>query len=131
MLIKIDFLLFLFKPNKFLPNILIINAVGVTTTKKTMPITIGDIKFPNKTPNLNQILFKGVKIDEFKKPKIKKIIAGIIGQILILLSLRSGNNAIIKKIQRKLFQNFCLKIFLFYFYSYIYRKIIILEYISL
>ena len=63
MLIKIDFLLFLFKPNKFLPNILIINAVGVTTTKKTMPITIGDIKFPNKTPNLNQILFKGFKID--------------------------------------------------------------------
>tara|TARA_B110000914_G_C15243556_1_gene345257 strand:- start:109 stop:369 length:261 start_codon:yes stop_codon:yes gene_type:complete len=66
-----------------------------------MPITIGDIKFPNKIPNLNQILFKGVKIDEFNEPKIKKIIAGIIAQILILLSLNNGNNEIIKKNKKK------------------------------
>jgi len=84
-----------------LPNILINNAVGVTTRKKTTPITTGDIKFPNKIPNLNQILFKGVKIGEFKKPKIKKIIAGIIAQILILLSLSNGNNEIIKKNTKK------------------------------
>ena len=35
--------------------------VGVTTTKKTIAITIGEMIFPNKIPNLNQILFKGVK----------------------------------------------------------------------
>tara|TARA_B100000795_G_scaffold213942_1_gene167636 strand:- start:39 stop:332 length:294 start_codon:yes stop_codon:yes gene_type:complete len=62
-----------------------------------MPITIGDIKLPSKIPNLNQILFKGLKIGEFNKPKIKKIIAGIIAQILILPYLNNGNNEIVKK----------------------------------
>ena len=69
--------------------------------KKTIPITIGDIKFPNKIPNLNQILFNRCQKLKFKKPKIKKIIAGIIAQILILLSLSSGNNEIIKKNTKK------------------------------
>ena len=36
-------------------------------TKKTIPITIGETKLPNKIPNLNQILFNGVKIFEFNK----------------------------------------------------------------
>ena len=62
-----------------------------------MPITIGEIMPPSITPNLNQILFNGLKIGEFNKPKIKKIIAGIIAQILILLCLNNGNNEIIKK----------------------------------
>ena len=75
-------------------------TVGVTTAKKTIPITIGDIKLPNKIPNLNQILFKGVKIDEFNKPKIKKIIAIITAQILIFPSLNNGNIEIIKKIKK-------------------------------
>ena len=52
-------------------------TLGVTIAKKTIPITIGDIIVPNKIPNLNQILFKGVKIEEFNKPKIKKITARI------------------------------------------------------
>ena len=95
--IQYDFLLFLFKPNKFLPNIFIINEVGVTMAKKTIPITIGDTKLPNKIPNLNQILFKGLKIDEFNRPNIKKIIASIIAQILILPSSNNGNNEIIRK----------------------------------
>ena len=60
-----------------MPKALIKNAVGVITIKKTKPIIIGDIKFPNKIPNLNQILFKGDKAEEFNKPKIKKIIATI------------------------------------------------------
>ncbi len=34
----------------------------------------GDIILLKNIPNLNQILFKGVKILEFNKPKTKKII---------------------------------------------------------
>ena len=73
----------------------------MTTIKKTIAITIGETIDPNKIPNLNQILFKGLKIGEFNKPKIKKIIEGIIAQILILPSLNNGNNEIIKKNVKK------------------------------
>ena len=58
---------------------------------------MGDIKFPNKIPNLNQILFKGDNTDEFKRPKIKKIIATTTAQILIFSSLNNGNIDTIKK----------------------------------
>ena len=56
---------------------------------------------PSKIPNLNQILFNGDKIFEFSKPKIKKVIAITMAQILILPSLNSGNNEIIKKTTEK------------------------------
>ena len=46
----------------------------VTTKKKIIPIMIGEIIFPKKIPNLNHNLFKGDKIFEFNKPKIRKII---------------------------------------------------------
>jgi hypothetical protein len=62
-----------------------------------MPITIGEITFPNKIPNLDQILFNGYRIDEFNKPKIKKTIEAINTQIMILPPLSNGNNEIIKK----------------------------------
>ncbi len=71
--------------------------MGVTIAKKTMLITIGETKLPNRIPNLNQILFNGVKNFEFNNPKIKKIIAIIKGQILIFPSLNKGNIDIIKK----------------------------------
>ncbi len=74
-----------------------IRDVGVTIAKKTIPMTIGEIKLPNKIPNLNQILFNGVRIFEFKSPKIKKIIAIIKDQILIFPSLNKGNIDTIKK----------------------------------
>ena len=60
-------------------------------------MTIGEIKFPSKIPNLNQILFRGFKIDEFNKPKLKKIVASTIDQILIFPSFNNGNNETIKK----------------------------------
>ena len=47
-------------------------AVGVTTKKNIIPIIIGEMIFPRKIPNLNQILFKGVSNFEFINPKIKK-----------------------------------------------------------
>ena len=75
--------------------------MGVTITKKTMPITIGETKIPNRIPNLNQILFSGVKTFEFSNPKIKKIIAIIKDQILIFPSLNKGNIETIKKNRKK------------------------------
>ena len=47
--------------------------MGVTNKKKTNPIIIGEINFPSKIPNLNHNKLKGVRIEEFKKPKTKKI----------------------------------------------------------
>ena len=62
---------------------------------------IGDIKLPNKIPNLNQILLSGVKIFEFKIPKIKKIIAIIKDQILIFSPVNIGYIETIKKNRKK------------------------------
>ena len=75
--------------------------MGVTITKKTIPITIGETKLPNKIPNLNQILFNGVRTFEFNNPKIKKIIAIIKDQILTFSSLNKGNTDTIKKNKKK------------------------------
>ena len=75
--------------------------MGVTIAKKTIPITIGETKLPNRIPNLNQILFNGDKIFEFNNPKTKKIIAIIKDQILIFSSLIKGNIETIKKKRKK------------------------------
>jgi len=90
-----------FKFNKFFPRSLIIRDVGVTIAKKTIPITIGETRLPSKIPNLNQILFKGVRIFEFINPKTKKNIAIIKDQILIFPSLNKGNIETIKKNRKK------------------------------
>ena len=94
-------MLFFFKFNKFFPKTLIIRDVGVTTAKKTIPITIGDTRLPNRIPNLNQVLFNGVKTFELSNPKTKKNIAIIKDQILIFPSLNKGNIETIKKKRKK------------------------------
>ncbi len=71
--------------------------MGVTIAKKTIPMSIGETNLPNKIPNLNQILFKGVRIFEFKIPKIKKIIEIIKDQNLIFPPSNKGNIETIKK----------------------------------
>ena len=71
--------------------------VGVTTKKNTIPITTGEIIFPNNIPILNHILFKGVKIFDFINPKIKKTTEIISDQYLISLTLNRGQIAMIKK----------------------------------
>ena len=53
------------------------------TDKYIKNIITGEIILPNNSPNLTQILFKGVKIFEFNKPKIKKISDKISGNIFI------------------------------------------------
>ena len=92
-----ELLLFFFKFNKFFPKIFIINDVGVIIKKKIIPNIIGEIRFPSKIPNLNQILLKGVKILEFNNPKIKKVTAINRDHILISPSFIRGYVAIIKK----------------------------------
>ena len=62
-----------------------------------MPITIGEITLPSKIPNLNQILFNGVKITEFSMPRIKKVTASIIDHTLIFPLFNNGNIETIKK----------------------------------
>ena len=47
-----------------------------------IPITIGETMVPRNNPNLNQILFKGVRIFEFSIPKAKNIIEIISDQCL-------------------------------------------------
>ena len=71
--------------------------MGVTITKKTAPMTTGETNLPNKIPNLNQTWFNGVRIFEFKIPKIKKIIETIRDQTLIFPSFNNGNIETIKK----------------------------------
>ena len=76
---------------------------------------MGDIKFPNKIPNLNQILFKGDNTDEFKRPKIKKIIATTIAQTLTLPSLNNGNKEMIIKNIKKTIPKFLFDEILIFF----------------
>ena len=64
-------------------------------------MSIGETKPLNNIPNLNQILFNGVKIFEFINPKIKKNKAIIKDQILIFPSLNKGNIETIKKNRKK------------------------------
>ena len=64
--------------------------MGVTTKKNINAIISGEIIFPKKRPNINQSLFNGDKILEFRRPKIKKIIDIIKGKNLIFPSLING-----------------------------------------
>ena len=86
--------------------------MGVTTKKNTSPIIIGEIIFPNNNPNLNQILFKGVKIFEFIKPNTKKINEITKDQILSSSLLIRGYVAIIKKTTKKTIPKLLLELIL-------------------
>ena len=73
----------LFKPNKSFLNSLTSIPIGVTTKKKTKPITIGDIIFPSKNPNLTHNLFKNVNKLGLIMVIIKNTKDTITGHILI------------------------------------------------
>ena len=64
-------------------------------------MTIGAIMEPNTIPNLNHRMFNGVNSFEFIRPKIKKIIAIMIDQILGMPSYVSGHKDMIKKTTKK------------------------------
>ena len=64
--------------------------MGVTTRKKIIPKTTGEIIFPKNIPNLNQSLFNGVKNFEFKRPKTKKIKEITADHILIFSPFING-----------------------------------------
>ena len=86
--------------------------MGETTKKNIIPITNGETIFPKNTPNLNQVLFKGVKILEFIDPKIRKINEIIKAHILKFPSLIKGNRAIIKKTTKNTIPKLLLELIL-------------------
>ena len=75
--------------------------MGVTTRKKIIPKTTGEIIFPKNIPNLNQTLFKGAKNLEFNKPKTRKIREIINDHTLILWPFINGYKQISKKTIKK------------------------------
>mgnify|MGYP007000048423 CR=1 len=77
-----------------------INPVGVITKKNIIPITIGETTLPKRSPNLNHILFSGLRYLEFNNPKIKKNIEIIRDHIIILSPLNKGYIEIIKKTKK-------------------------------
>ena len=74
-----------------------IKPVGVTTKKKTKLIITGEAILPNSNPSLNHNKLSGASNFEFNKPKIKKIIEIINGQIFKFSSKKVGYIAISKK----------------------------------
>jgi len=66
-------------------------------TKNKIPITIGDIKLPKKSPNLVQILLRGASIYGLNKPKVINTPLRIRDQILISPLSNKGQRDIIRK----------------------------------
>ena len=82
--------------------------------KNIIPIINGDKVFPSISPNLNHILFKGVRTLEFNRPSSKKIVEIIKDHILKSSFLVIGYKDINKKTTKILFQNFYFELtFLF------------------
>ena len=79
-----------------------------------MASTIGEIILPNNSPNLIQILFKGVKNFDFKRPKIKNKILIISDQFLRSFPFNSGHNEIVKKTTKKRIPKLLLLFFFFF-----------------
>jgi len=77
------------------------SEIGVITIKNTTLITIGETTLPINKPNLNQILFNGVRVFEFSKPKTNNIAEIINDQILILSPFIRGYKEINKKNVKK------------------------------
>lgn len=73
--------------------------VGVITVKNIIIIIIGEIIFPKIIPNLNHILFNGVKIFEFSIPNVRNKNEIIINNILIFPLFSNGYKPIAKKMK--------------------------------
>lgn len=97
------------------------------TIKKIINMTIGEVKFPIKIPNLNHNLFNGVKIFELNNPKIKKVRDMVNSQILILPFLNNVNIDKIKKNIKKTIPKFLLDgIFIFFIFILISKIVVII-----
>ena len=81
--------------------IFITRPIGVTTRKKTTPMTTGETIAPKIIPNLNHSLFNGVNSFEFINPKIKKTEEIIADQNLTGSSYVKGHMHTIKKTMKK------------------------------
>jgi hypothetical protein len=78
-------------------------------------MTIGETIFPRIIPNLNQSLFRGVKIDEFNKPRIKNIKQSTSDHILRSPSLNNGYIETIRKTKKKTIPKLLLELVLMFF----------------
>ena len=88
--------------------------IGVISKKKIIERTIGEIIFPNNSPNLIQILFKGFKNLESKRPNIKKIKAINKDHIRKSPALSNGHiEIIIKTIKKRIPKPLLFSFFLF------------------
>ena len=74
--------------------------MGVTTKKKTKPITIGETILPRKIPNLCHSLFNGVKKFELRAPKIKNSTDNNKAHTLNSTNDLKGQKDIIKKTKK-------------------------------
>ena len=74
--------------------------MGVTIVKNIINIIIGETICPKIIPNLNHILFNGVKIFEFNKPNIRNKNEIIINNVLMLPSFSNGYRPIAKKTKK-------------------------------
>ena len=99
--IQYDLFLLNLKLSRSFFNNFIIKPIGVTTRKKIIPIIKGETIFPKKIPNLNHILFNGVKTFEFKSPKVKKNNEIKSAHTLMLPWSNKGYAAITKKTIKK------------------------------
>ena len=75
---------------------------------------MGAMIFPNKSPNLIQIKFKGVKTFEFKIPSIKNVNEIITDHTLISLPFNNGQKAISKKTIKKNYTKTFIRAFCFH-----------------
>ena len=99
--------------NRSFLKIFINKPIGVTSKKKIMNRTMGEIIFPNNSPNLIQIFLKGFRTLEFKIPSIKNISAITIDHSLTFPSFIIGHIDIIKKTTKKSIPNPLLLSFFF------------------
>ena len=89
------------------------------TQKYTKAITIGEINLPNKIPNLNHILFKGVKSFELIRPSPRNITETINNQILTSWPFVKGHKNKIKKNKKKTIPKLLLDEILIFFVNII------------
>ena len=74
---------------------------------------------------MNHILFKGARIEEFNRPKIKKVTDKIIDQILILSPFKSGYKEMIRKNKKNTIPKFLFElIFILVFFKIKLMKVV-------
>ena len=91
--------------------------VGNTIPRYIIKSIIGEVIFPKSSPNFIHNLLKGVKNFEFKIPKIKKKIAGIIKYKFKLLFFLKYIKVIIRKKRKNIIPKLLFELRLIFFHD--------------